>query len=71
MVQRLAVVMIFISPTLQVIARVLTLTWVIVTCNRRATDMAQVTPKACSQEATISSLMKSKYFTRRNDIDII
>ena len=71
MVQHSVVVTIFILPTMQVQTRILTATWVTPMCNWQATDMAQATPEVCSQEATTSSLMKSKCFTKHTRTDEI
>ena len=63
-VQHLVAVMIFTSLMVPVPTPTRTLIWVTTTCKYRATNMEQVTLKACSLEATISSPTRWKCFIR-------
>ena len=63
-VQHLVPAMIFTSLIVPVPTPTRTLIWVATTCKYRATSMKQVTLKACSLEATISSPTRWKCFIR-------
>ena len=62
--QHLVLAMIFISLMVPVPTPTRTLIWVTTTCKYRATNMEQVTLKACSLEATISNPTRWKFFIR-------
>ena len=63
-VQHLVAAMIFTSLMVPVPTPTRTLIWVTTTCKYRATNMEQVTLKACSLEATISNPTSWKFFIR-------